>query len=124
MNNDPREYTDFVDFTRFVHNWPVRGTLYTYMPADAIVNYVSCLLDAGVLEAFSLKVNGTFIPESVNIQLYCISFIGNKVDAALEQALILTAKLGFPIYWFEGDFSYKIDSTGKIKDKVQVEGGG
>jgi len=123
--NEPREYTDRIDFTRTVHNWPARGMLHTYVPAVKVVNYIARLLEAGVLDAFGVKVNVVCIPTSVCIELRCQSAIGDKVDAALAAALEITDKLGFEIYWTEGDYSYRIDRTGWIVEKFPIgEGGG
>lgn len=121
--NEPREYTDRIDFSRTVHNWPARGMLHTYIEDVGIVNLIARFLKGGVLEAFGVKVNVVCIPSSVCIELRCQSAIGDKVDSAIRNALDIMDEMGLTIYWSEGDFSYRINPAGWVLEKYQHEGG-
>lgn len=123
-DNAPREYTDKIDFSRTVHNWPVRGTLFTYVPNKRLVEYFATLYADGVLDAFSVELGIICIPSSVCVKIECKSAIGDRVDQALKTALRVTDELGYSLYWAEGDYTYRITRSGEILDKCQIEGGG
>lgn len=125
-NNGPREYqaNGYIDFTRQVHNWPVRGDLHIYVHAFDLVNLLKMLFQMSVLDSFSMKIHNTFVPSSVLVEFKCVSAIGHRVDAGLAALLTIAGEYSTHMTWVEGEYSYRIEPSGRILVKHKIEDGG